>query len=182
VNFDPIAQACLQTFESVLEPKSAIYVCGALETGREYYELVASGVEVDQAMIRATNQARLSEFVRALRGNVPEPVIDPGILRVDGWPNKLYGRLFLRVIELYARQAWFTDGWEFSHGATSEYVFCFRAGIPCMDASGDPISPEVARELIHGAADKVANLGLDASKLQSRIAAIVPDASGAGTR
>jgi hypothetical protein len=157
-------------------------VCGALETGQAYYEQLSAGRKPNQTKLRAANQARLTEFAEMLRTRVSEPVIDPGVLRVDGWPNSMYGALFLRVIELYARETWFTDGWQYSHGATSEYLYCLRGGISCKDASGKPLPPTLAGQLIANAVQTVNDLGLDASKLASRLEALSPDTSTARAR
>jgi hypothetical protein len=172
MTLDPIATACIQTLESVLEPRSAIYVCGALETGRSYYESLAAGRDVDLVELRAENQARLTDFARSLRARLDVPIIDPGILRVASWSRDMYGPFFLRVVDMYAFEAWFIEGWEFSRGATSEYVHCSKAGIPCRDASGDPLPVAQAVELLQGATTRLSEFNLDASKFESRIATL----------
>jgi hypothetical protein len=166
---DPIAAACLQTLESVLEPRSAIYVCGALETGLSYYERMAAGVTVNMARVRAENQACLTEFARELRASSTMPVIDPGVLRVGSWSRDMYGPFFLQVIDRFAAEAWFTTGWEYSRGASSEYVHCVSSGIPCRDTAGAELPVDAATELLRGAAARMTELELDPAKFESRI-------------
>lgn len=168
-----IAEPCLQAIGSVLEPRSAIYVAGPLETGREFYGNPKSGPgRVEQEEIRRLNQARLTDFVAELRRSQPDPVIDPGPLRIAGWPAANYGRFFFEVIERFAREAWFLDGWAYSRGATSEYVHCVRHGIVCRDQHGAALDEAQARRLIGDAAAAIESYGHDASRFQARLEAL----------
>ena len=168
-----VAEPCLQVIGSVLTPRSAIYVAGPLDTGREFYENPQSGVSrVDQETIRRVNQARMAQFVAQLREAQSHPVIDPGLLRVPGWPSALYGRFFIAVMEQYARAAWFLDGWQYSRGATSEFVHCLHRNIPCHDERGVPLEPSQARRLIEEAARHIGVLGHDASRFWARLDAL----------
>ena len=168
-----VAEPCLQVIGSVLKPHSAIYVAGPLETGQQFYENPPSGVErVDQGTIRRLNQARMAQFVAQLREAQPHPVIDPGLLRVPGWPSAMYGRFFIAVIERYARAAWFLDGWEYSRGATSEFVHCIGKDIPCYDERGADIELSQACCLLENTARQIEILGHDASRFWARLDAL----------
>lgn len=169
--FGFVLDAGIQILDSVLARHSAVYAAGPLETGLTYYEAAAQGV-VDRASIRQLNQAKLSEFVAELRGSTNTAVIDPGILRVDGWPDELYGRFFIAVIERFACEARFLDGWEYSRGATSELVFCLENEIPCRARNGEKISPEVATELIGEAVRRLDDLGQDSVRFQARLSSL----------
>ncbi|MGO9976060.1 MAG: hypothetical protein ACLP01_25310 [Solirubrobacteraceae bacterium] len=167
---DPIAIAALQTFASVLEPQSAIYVCGPLDHGRLWYEAKARGDSGDS--VRAINQARLTALAKRLRAQGATPVIDPGLLRVDAWTGREYGDFFLKVIRSFAREAWFIDGWEYSHGATKEYLLCRELSRPTFDEAGQALEPAEAETLLRDAAGRAAELQVDAEKLRSRIDAL----------
>jgi hypothetical protein len=168
-----VADAALQVLRSVLEPKTAIYVAGPLETGRSFYESGVAGLpHAEQATIRRINQERLTRFVAELRATQPKPVIDPGLLRVPGWPNELYGRFFFAVIEEFVECASFLDEWEYSRGATSEYVHCVQLGITCYDERGNPIPIREARKLIEKTVRAVEALGHDPSRFQARLQAL----------
>jgi hypothetical protein len=163
-----VATICRLLLESVLEPKSAAYVAGPLDTGKIYFEsLVAGSPSVEE--IRKINEARLTSFARNLRRMLPFPVIDPGPLRIPGWRGADYGRLFLDVIDIFVREVWFIDGWEFSSGATKEFAYCVHRGIWCVDESGAEISIERGRKIVRGAIQYVESLGVSAEKLQSHI-------------
>jgi hypothetical protein len=154
--------------DSVLAPKSAAYAAGPLDTGRLFYETVALKGRSGPGVRRA-NQERLSEFVRLLRLRLACPVIDPGLLVVDGWCGREYGDFFLSVLDRYVKEVWFMDGWEYSNGSTKEFFFCHACSIPCFDSTGSPLCTSVGRDLIEDAATHVESLGIDASKLRSRL-------------
>ena len=153
---------------SVLTPRSAIYVAGPLDTGRSYYEALARG-KVDGS-VRAVNEAALSAFVARLRvQHRPTPVIDPGLLRVPEWSARDVGQFFLETISRYAKEAWFIDGWEYSSGATKEYLHCVALGIPCLTAEGGRIGPVHAVALLSSALEEIGRLGVPAPKLSERL-------------
>lgn len=167
---DPIAIAALQTFASVLEPQSTIYVCGPLDHGRLWYEARSRGESGES--VRAINEASLTALAERLRAQRATPVIDPGLLRVDAWTGREYGDFFLEVIRRFVREAWFIDGWEYSHGATKEYLLCRELLLPTFDEEGRELEPDEAEVLLRAAASRAAELGVDAEKLLSRIDAL----------
>jgi hypothetical protein len=164
-----IADPCLQMLRSVLPASSAIYVAGPLETGRSFYE---SGGEIDQAAIRRANHERMQAFVASLRARQDAPVIDPGLLRVADWPNPVYGRFFFAVICEFVKEARFLDGWEYSRGATGEFVLCVTRGIRCSAEAGGELRVETARSLISAAADRIECLGHDPARFRARLEAL----------
>ncbi len=162
-----IKEICLQLLDSVLNPHSAAYVSGPLDSGRLFYESLAK-YSNPVADIRQRNQERLTEFAQKLRCRLPYPVIDPGPLRVHKWKGADYGIFFLEVLERYANEAWFIDGWEFSTGATKEFILCISKGIPCFTESGEGLTPHAGKLLVADAVSFIDALGLDSSKLRSR--------------
>ena len=164
------AKAALDALASVLPPAGAIYVCGPLDHGRLYYE--AKARSEDGAQVRSANQAALTAFAERLRSVQSKPVVDPGILRVEGWNGRSYGEFFLEVIRRFVCEAWFIDGWVYSHGATKEFLLCQELGIPTRDADGELLSVEVARSTISDAADHLVRLGVDDGKLRERLASL----------
>lgn len=159
--------ALIQLLDSVLPPKSCAYVAGPLDHGRAYYEGLAAGLK--QPHLRSINEQILSRFAESLRARLPYPVFDPGHLKIEGWKGHDYSVFFLEVVERYAKEVWFLDGWQFSHGATKEFVLCCRESVPCLDQSGRPLTTESGRALIEEAAKYVDALGLNGSTLRSRL-------------
>jgi len=160
-------EVLLQLLGSVLEPKSCAYVAGPLESGKTYYESGASGNQ--RTDLRLENEKRLSDFVLRLRERLACPVFNSGLLRVPNWKGHDYSAFFLDVIREYARESWFLDGWEYSTGATKEFVFCCAVRVPCFAESGDPLTVADGVDLVGKAADYVRSLQLDSTKLRSRM-------------
>lgn len=156
-----------QILDSVLEAKSSAYVAGPLNSGRTYYERSAAGDP--NPYVRPDNEKRMHEFTATLRKMVPYPVFNSGLLKIPEWSGQNYGAFFLEVISRYARDCWFLDGWEYSTGATKEFIFCCTIQIPCFTESGKNVTIPEALQLISTAADVVRDLKLSDAKLRSRI-------------
>ena len=148
--------------DSVLDHRAAAYASGPLQTGRLYYEARAGRLPAGFD-VRKFNGTRLSRFARQLRDKLPYPVIDPGLLVVDSWTGGDYLDLYLEILGRYAKEIWFIDGWQYSSGATAEYRAALEAGMPCLDSSGERLSPNRAEALISGAVDHIGSLGLEAN-------------------
>jgi hypothetical protein len=157
----------LQLLGSVLEPKSCAYVAGPLESGKTHYESSAAGSQ--SLGVRLENEKRLSDFVLGLRNRLTYPVFNSGLLRVPSWKGRDYGAFFLDVIRGYARECWFLDGWEYSTGATKEFVFSCAIGVPCFAESGEFLTVVDGVDLVRNAAEYVRGLQLDNTKLRSRV-------------
>jgi len=154
---------------SVTRPSSCRYVAGPLTTSKEYYESLAVKI-LEEDAVRRRNQEYISRVVATLRDQSPIPVVDPGLLRVPNWNHAAYGRFFLRVLEELCFEAWFVDGWEFSTGATKEFVFAVQRNVTCLDERGHPLTIGRGTELIYQAATFVQQLGLSDNVLTRRLA------------
>jgi hypothetical protein len=119
-------------------------------------------------ILRKDNEARLAAFVRGLRNRLGCPVFDPGPLRIAGWSGRDYGVFFFEVISKYVRECWFANGWEYSSGATKEFVLCCKIAIPCYAESGELLTISEGARLIREAAEYVHGLQLNDAKLRSR--------------
>lgn len=168
IQYNEIEEYLFQILDSVVHKKTAIYVAGPLESGKEFYNLTASG-EYVLGLIRPKNQNKLSNFAQSLRQNLNQPVIDPGILKIPGWAGSDYGTFFIKIIENYAKEVWFMDEWEFSGGATKEFKFCATNGICCRDERGERLTAIAGNLLIKKAILYVEDLNLDSSRLKSRL-------------
>jgi hypothetical protein len=92
----------------------------------------------------------MRQVAASLRRSLPYPVIDSSILRVPGWTGPDYGRFFLRVIEELCFELRFVDGWQYSRGATKEFVRAQQIGIGCYDESGRDLAVADGVRLIDG--------------------------------
>jgi hypothetical protein len=133
-----------------------------------YYQQIARGDQ--HPKVREENECRLSQFVLELRQRLTYPVFDSGLLKIPDWSGRDHGIFFLEVIKRYARECWFLDGWEYSTGATKEFVFCRTIQTPCYRENGGLLTVPLGMQLIREAADFVRSLDLDDAKLRSRAA------------
>lgn len=161
----PQADVLFQVLDSVVQPRSCAYVAGPLDSGKAFYERIASG---ERPTAREENEGRLTAFVLDLRNRLEYPVINPGLLKIAEWSGREYSIFFLEVIRRYARECWFMNGWEYSTGASKEFVFCCRIGRPCFAETGQSLTIPEGIRLIREAADFVRGLQLDDAKLRSR--------------
>jgi hypothetical protein len=162
-----IKAICFQLLDSVLTPKSVAYVAGPLDSGLLFYKSLFKNQSNNN--IRILNQERLTSFANKLRKQLPYLVIDPGPLRVPAWTGHDYASFFLEVVERYAKEVWFVDGWEYSNGATKEFQYCIKKGILCYDETGAKISKESGKIFIERAISYIEEIGQDASKIRSHI-------------
>jgi hypothetical protein len=160
----------VQMLDSVLDERSAIYAAGPLDSGLLYYETLSRREPTID--VRSVNQRRLTQFAQELRKEQCSPVIDPGILRIDGWTGSDHGDFFLKVVERYVRYARFVDGWQYSTGATKEFFLCIARGIPCLDQAGREIDTTEGYALVQAAIDHIDQLGVDSSTLRSCLPSI----------
>lgn len=162
----------LDAIGSVVPPRGGAYVAGPLATGRRYYELVAAGQEVAASKVREENEGKMKAFVVSLRHQLSYPVIDPGLIKLDGWTSWQVGEFYIRVIELFVKEVWFMDGWEYSRGATKEFQFAIDNDVVCLDSRGVVISSEEGCRMISDVVLHLRQLGINPSRFVDRIAAI----------
>jgi hypothetical protein len=162
----------LDAIGSVVPPRSGAYVAGPLATGRHYYELVAAGEDVAASRVRDENEEKMKAFVGSLRGRLSCPVIDPGLIKLDGWTSREVGDFYIKVIELFAKEVWFMDGWEYSRGATKEFQFAVANGVICMDSRGVIITSEEGCRMISDVVLHLKQLGIEPGRFVDRIAAL----------
>ncbi len=169
-------ESFFRLLDSVQQRKSCAYVACPLDSGRKYYERLA--FEKETPNVRFENEKRLSEFALILRKRVAFPVFDPGPLRVAGWSGYDYSLFFLEIVHRYVRECWFLNGWQYSVGATKEFVFCCDSQTPCLSESGERLTLPKGLRLIREAADFIRGLGLDDNKFRGRIADLMNIDSG----
>jgi len=173
-----MAELMLDAMLSCVEEQSAHYVAGPLATGLRYYE-AAAGQEVKGEEVRRANEADMRMFVARLRADSGEPVIDSGRLRIPSWTPREHGAFFLEVIHRMSKDVVFMNGWEYSTGATKEFVYAQAQGVPTLDAGLQVLSLGRAAELIGGALAAAEELGHpNAEVFERRLLAVRELASG----
>jgi hypothetical protein len=116
--------------------------------------------------------------VHARRKRGGQPVIDSGVLRVPHWSAREHGDFFLRVIAELCCDVILLDGWEYSSGATKEFIFAQQHGVPCFDASNIELTLERGRLLIEQAMEVVRESGGPFDVFERRLQSISGLSSG----
>lgn len=159
----PDIERFLDVLALALPPRSAVFVSGPLASGPRRY--AGDGVGADE--VRDRNAREMDDFAARLRVRLGKPVISPAGLQVPGWRGRDYGELFRRVIERFAEEVWFMEGWQLSTGSVREIATCLRLGIPCLDPSGEPIDHSTAVRKVRQALDIAAASGADCASLKA---------------
>jgi hypothetical protein len=153
----------LDVLALAVPPKSAAFVSGPLASGRRRYE------RLDAREVRAGNAREMEAFAAALRTRLGRPVISPARFEVPTWRGRTYGEFFRAVIERFAREVWFMDGWELSSGSVGELATCTRLQLPRLDAAGNAIDHRTALRRCRRALEVAARSGVDHASLRDAV-------------
>jgi hypothetical protein len=170
----------LQTYESVLLPRSAIYCSAPITSGRRYLDWLKGrhdrhGIDdlsegdrkLHRQQVIEPNRAHAKQIADRLRARTNQPVIDPTVVGpLDGWKQNDWVSFWEEVIARFAFELVLIDGWEYSYGCTHEFWFATTRGLPCRDEAGQSLgSAEAARCLRNAIAD-LHRVNADTSKLE----------------
>lgn len=159
-------EALFAAMQSVAAPRSCCYLAGPLTTSEAR---LMGRTDLSCAEIESRNRARMQEIAGHLRQHLTYPVIDSSILQVPGWTGSDYGRFFLRVIEELCLEIRFINGWEYSVGATKEFVRAQELRIPCFDENGAELTVDAGIRLIEIAVRTMESVGIDNSRYVGRM-------------
>ena len=164
-----------------IEPRSAVYVSTPITTGRRFVEWRAgagAGLDPDDPAyayehllhVIQPNRAHIAPVVESLRQRFPR-VIDPTAFEdVAGWEQHDYHGLWAGVIERFANQVVFAEGWTFSSGCVYELAAAIRAGIPLFEESGRPLAVDEALASARVAFGEVIDAGWEPGGLRAALA------------
>jgi hypothetical protein len=169
---EAVTRLLMEAVESVVSARGGAYVAGPLASGRRYYELLSAGQGEAASKVRQANAEEMRKFVASLRIQLPYPVIDPGIIKIEGWTSQEIGNLYLQIIEYFVKEIWFMDGWQYSRGATKEFQFAISRGISCLNSLGAVISADDGCRKISEVITYLGDLGIQADRFADRLAAI----------
>jgi hypothetical protein len=159
-------EALIAAMQSVAAPHSCCYLAGPLTTSEA---ALMGRADLSLAEIESRNRARMQEIAGYLRRRLTYPVIDSSVLQVPGWAGSDYGRFFLRVIEELCFEIRFIDGWEYSMGATKEFVYSQKLRISCFDENGAGLTVDAGIRLIEIAVRKMESVGIENSRYAGRL-------------
>lgn len=134
----------LNTFESVLPARGAIYCSGPITSGPlalRWADLRgAENIDVDllperekqefQDEVVEVNKRNLFEAAERLRAETGEVVINPAAMpHCNGWPQSQWRELWRTVIEQYVFAMIVLEGWAYSKGAAYEVSIALQKGL-----------------------------------------------------
>lgn len=158
---------------TVLTRRSSIYVSSPITSGRRLlaWHSTPGVVTFDRRFkqeVLEPNLAVARAAVATIRANTHMPVIDPTALpALDGWTQDDYRFLWGRVIELFAHEVVFLDGWEFSSGCTYEYLIATREDLPAKSLEGSRIRLVDAIKSIRDGRNQLESVGSDITFINS---------------
>jgi len=169
----------LQTYESVVRPRSAIYCSAPITSGRRYLQWLTSqqGRQViddlseadkrlHQQQVIEPNKSHAREVADRLRQRTNKPVIDPTVVGpIDRWRQADWIAFWEDVIARFAFEIALVDGWEYSYGCTHEFWFAHSRGLTNRDEAGNPLTPAEGVRRIQAAIAELKQARADTSKL-----------------
>ena len=123
-----------------------VYLSVPITTGRAYLEWYAengrgpAGASRSQdarKVARSDNERRAHAAADRLRIILAGTVIDPSrLVDVPGWAQANYQAFWLSVLDKYAENVYFLDGWHYSVGCTTEFPAPWSSGCrPLLNTS-----------------------------------------------
>lgn len=111
-------------------------------------------------------------FAQQVRVQTGRPVIDPTPFMADDWTQADYIEFWSCVIEDYAAEVWFNDGWEYSNGCAQEYLVALKCGIPTLDSNGQALPVHRACAMLDSVIPLYQDMEVSAMVLRSVTASI----------
>lgn len=124
------------------------------------------GQSTDRRVIYAENIKALDHFAANLRARLNCPIISPARLYFESWHGDDYRAFFEIVIERYASEIWFSEGWEMSTGSLYELAICARLNRPAYEKIGILIDMSAAIERVRNSLRIAINSGVCADNLE----------------
>jgi len=176
--------ALLEVYATVVPPQSATYCSTPVTSGVLYFDwLERRGgryVDVDEIAgpereahtveVVRRNRLRSQDLVASLRRRKPY-VIDPGAIpHLPGWSQGDWLAFWEQVIEKYAAEVVFGEGWEYSNGCAHEFWFASSRRLPTYDGQMRPLSVSRGRAAVQAAHERMAARGAPVSRLEAVLA------------
>ncbi len=156
---------------SVLQPRSATYVSSPITSGRRLLHWHISPQRTEQRFEEMVLRPNLEDAVTAItriRASVRQPVIDPTALpSLVGWSQDDYRYLWRLVIESFANEVVFLDGWAYSSGCAYEFLIATTLELMTRSLNGSRISLLEAIDSIRIAENETSSVRADASFLRA---------------
>ena len=113
------------------------------------------------------------KFATYLRETTSSFVLDPSCLQIDNWSQSDYLELWDKIIEKFAEEVRFNDGWEYSNGCVHELILAKRYGIPTKNRLGFPISVDEAIMSLTASISRLKEVGINTQKIEASLSEII---------
>lgn len=167
----------IEAFGCVVGNKKCLYFSTPMTNGlrlikwrRQNSHIKPGTHEYDQLFIREVLVPNCQEgqrIVQQIRDATGDYVIDPSCFDVKGWSQDDYLSFWCSVIERYAKEVRFNEGWAYSNGCTREFLAAQKAGIPTVDLAGNIISLAEALHAISNAIPELRKVSIPTSALEA---------------
>jgi hypothetical protein len=170
----------LEGLGTVVEGRAATYVSSPLTTGltasewhlRNGGRSDPDGIEDFYESVVVPNRREAAAYVRELR-KTRGVVIDPTAMGdLPDWTQDDYRFFWGRVIELYANEVVFRDGWQHSSGCAYEFFVAHRRGATVLRQDLTALPREEGRELVTAAVEECEAGGASAEFLRGVVQAL----------
>lgn len=144
-------EVLLQAWACLYSPKSVLYVSGPMTTGRrfvDWYSSMGRSFRVNSRRYNAEhkkyvldpNSKDIRFVAKRIRLATRRPVVEPTGLKLSGWSQSDYAKLWVEFIRRFVDEMIMLPGWEYSVGCSREIATAFAADVNITTAEGEPIS------------------------------------------
>ncbi|SKA70885.1 hypothetical protein [Desulfobaculum bizertense] len=157
-------------------PHKAIYISTPITSGKRLIKYLQhfekDGISNDNYLhflkheVIEPNCRAGREFAQKVRSKTSLPAIEPTCFFQKEWTQKDYLLFWELVIQHYAQEVWFNEGWQFSNGCTYEFYIALREQLPAKDHSGKIISRKKASMLLSESIEELKRHNRDPTPIQ----------------
>lgn len=146
------AEELLTALQCSTDKGNTTYCAGPITSGR------ARSVESTEKLLFKKNNIELGRAKAArLRGEMSGSVIEPFSLSVDDWSQNEYRAFWRLVIERLCDRVLFLDDWQYSNGASFEFLVATNSGKLTLDERGQELSRAEGTQKIREAITDLTN-------------------------
>jgi hypothetical protein len=177
-------EMALSALDCALNSQKAVYASSELTTGRRISRLMQAHGVADSSALKQKlgksgyesllwnpNVAAATAFAQRLRAHLrgKEMVITPAPLLAPGWEQAEYLGFWETLIRTRVKKVYFNEDWQYSNGCTFEFAVAQDAGLPALDATGEPIPLDVGIRLIEAAVAELEADGVEQKGLRANL-------------
>lgn len=148
----------IETFSSLYPHKEAIYISGAITTGKDFISwFIKQGKLIENIdeykkhlydKVISKNLETIKDFTSILRTTERDQIIEPASFEVAEWTQPDYLYYWGQIITKCVRKIVFLDGWSFSNGCIYEYYIGLKNGLELIDQNSKILNQKDTIQLI----------------------------------